>query len=92
MSSFTRTAIWAFPVCFTAGFLISDYFETSAEESRVLSMRVSQRLGKWVPPDLLPGERKTLMNERDRVIQSIAKLEKRMESSRPTNPTPRKIS
>ena len=78
MSSFSRSAIWALPIFFTAGFLISDHFETRKEESRVFSMRVSQRMGEWKPPILTEDERKALLVERDNILKSIEKLEKRL--------------
>ena len=78
MSSFSRNAIWALPVFFTAGFLINDHFETQKEEARVLEMRVRQRMGEWSPPALTEEERKNLVAERERVLKIIDKLEKRL--------------
>ena len=77
MSAFSRNAIYAFPLFFTAGFLLSDHFESSAEESRLLSMRVQQRLGEWVPPELSAEDRKILLVERDRCLKTISMLEQR---------------
>lgn len=44
----------------------------------MFSMRVSQRMGEWKPPILTEDERKALLVERDNILKSIEKLEKRL--------------
>lgn len=78
MTAFARNAIYAFPLFFTAGFLLSDHFESSAEESRQLATRVQQRMGEWTPPALSEEDRKLLLTERERCMRTIATLEARM--------------
>jgi hypothetical protein len=78
MSAFARNAIYAVPLCFTAGFLLSDHFEAAAEEGRLLTARVQQRLGEWTPPALTEEDRRQLQLERERCTRTIAMLQKRI--------------
>ena len=77
MSALARNAIYAVPLFFTAGFLISDHYESSAEEARLLRVRVQQQLGEWAPPALSEEDRRLLLQERERCVRTIAMLRKR---------------
>jgi hypothetical protein len=79
--TFAGRAIYAIPLFFTAGFLLSDHYESSAEESRLLATRVQQRLGEWTPPPLSEEDRRLLLAEHERCSKAIAKLERRVQQT-----------